>query len=68
MENIVQSCCNNQDFVNILKHPLFLSKRCYNNEILWICKKEVKDWKCVKKMVGLFISFAANVAQSCRNE
>ena len=68
VENIVQSCWNKHDFVYVLKHPAFFEKLFADHEILSACKNEVEVWKYVKKMVGLFISFVANVAQSCGNE
>ena len=51
-----------------MKQTGFSLKKCYDNEILWTCKNEVEVWKYVKKKVALFISFVANVVQSCRNE
>ena len=46
---------------------LFL-KKIGDHYILWACKSKVEVSKYVKTMVGLFISFVANVAQSCGNE
>ena len=68
MENIVQSCWNKHDFIDILKHVAFFPKKFSDHEILSACKDEVEVSQYLKKLVGLSISFLANVAQSCGKE
>ena len=68
VENYVQSCWNKQDFVDILKQVPFFLKKDADHKILSTCKKINGTIKLCKKMVGLFIRFVANVAQSCKNQ
>lgn len=68
MENIAQSCWNKHDFIDMLKHAAFFPQKFSGHEILSACKDEVEVSQYLKKLVGLSISFLANVAQICRKE
>ena len=46
----------------------FFQKKFSDHEILSACKDEVEVSQYLKKLVGLSISFLANVAQSCGKE
>ena len=58
MVNIVQSCWNKHNFIDILKYATFFVQKFGDHEILLACKDEVEVSKYVKKTVGLFIVFS----------
>ena len=62
MVNIVQSCWNKHNFIDILKYATFFVQKFGDHEILLACKDEVEVSKYVKKNGRSFHSFLANVA------
>ena len=51
-----------------MEEPIFSFSKFSDNKSLWLWITWEELWKYDIKMVEIFISFATNVAQSCRNE